>query len=91
MAVILRNSGLSVTRRHERAGPLVRPVPAAAAVVVGLVVLAALSGSWLAIGVVAGLFVLGTTLLATGDEPLSVAQISSVGAVHLAAGLLLAL
>jgi hypothetical protein len=91
MAVILRNSGLSVTRRHERPVPLVRPVPAAAAVVIGLAALAALSGSWLTIGIVAGLFAIGTTLLAASDEPLSVAQIASVGAVHLAAGLLLAL
>jgi hypothetical protein len=62
-----------------------------AAVVVGLAALAITSGAWIGVGVVTVLFLLGTSLLASGDEPLSVRQVTSVGAIHLVAGSLLAL
>lgn len=91
MAVAVGNSTFvnPSSRGEERTWQPVRTL--SAAVVLGLAVIAVLSGSWLALGVVAALFVFGTSLLATADEPLSLRQVASIGTIHLVAGLLLAL
>lgn len=91
MAVAVGNSTFANTRssRDERTWQPVRIL--SAAVVLTLAAIAALSGSWLALGIVGVLFVFGTSLLATADEPLSLRQVASIGSIHLVAGLLLAL
>jgi hypothetical protein len=92
MAVALRSSTFTTTRptteRHARLAP-VRVV--VIGVVSALTLLAAASGAWIGLAVVSGLFLFGTSLLASGDEPLSVRQALSIGTVHLVAGLLIAL
>lgn len=92
MAVALHTPTFSKSRptiERRSLRPSVRLV--VGAVVVGLVVLAATSGAWISVAIVSGLFLLGTALLASGDEPLSVRQVSTIGAIHLVAALLLAL
>lgn len=95
MAVALHNTGLAETRT-TRSGTGARARVEPLRLVLGgvtsaLLVLAVLSGAWVALGIVAGLLLLGTSLLAGGDEPLSLRQATSLGTVHLVAGLLLAL
>ena len=92
MAVALHSSTFSkshptIERRSLR--PSVRLV--VAAVVLGLVAIAAASGAWIGPAIVTALFLAGTAVLASGDDPLSVRQAGSIGAVHLVAALLLAL
>lgn len=95
MAVVLHTTGLAETRTSRSGtGRRTRTEPVRlvlAGVTSALLVLAVISGAWIALAIVAGLLVLGTSLLAGGDEPLSLRQVSSLGAIHLAAGLLLAL
>lgn len=92
MAVAVGGSALSRFRSGEQRAERVSPVAVATVTVVALLAVMALaSGAWLALGVVGALFLVGTALLASEDEPLSGRQIASVGVVHLAAGLLLAL
>lgn len=92
MAVALHTPTFSKSRptiERRALRPSVRLV--VAAVVAGLVALAVASGAWVGVAVVTGLFLLGTSLLASGDEPLSVRQAASIGAIHLVAASLLAL
>jgi hypothetical protein len=92
VAVALHTSTFSKSRpviERRTLRPSVRL--AVAAVVAGLAALAVASGAWVAVGIVSTMFVLGTALLASGDEPLSVRQVVSVGTIHLLAGALLAL
>lgn len=95
MAVVLHTTGLAETRTtRSGSGSRTRTDPVRlvlAGVVSALLVLSVVSGAWIPLGIVAGLLVLGTSLLAGGDEPLSLRQVSSLGAIHLVAGLLLAL
>jgi hypothetical protein len=91
MAVTVPNSGFSRVHTGRERVLGVAPVRLVTlAVVTGLAVLALWSGAWLALGIVGGLFVLGSSLLAGSDEPLSARQAATLGAIHLAAGLLLA-
>lgn len=91
MAVALSNSTFSKSRpRIERRSLLPFARLAVAAVLLALALVAVWSGAWITIAVVTTLFVLGTALLASGDEPLSARQVASIGTIHLVAGLLLA-
>lgn len=92
MAVAVRTSTLSKTKSAASRAPSLQSVRLmTAGVIAALVAIAAVSGAWIPLVVVGTLFLLGTSLLASGDEPLSLRQVASIGAIHLVAGLLLAL
>ena len=92
MAVAVRSSTLSKTKSAAPRAASFQPVRLlTGGVTAALVAIAAVSGAWIPLVVVGTLFLLGTSLLASGDEPLSLRQVASIGAIHLVAGLLLAL
>lgn len=92
MAVALQNSTFSKSRaRIERRSLLAYARLTVAGFLAALVAVALWSGAWVSLGVVTVLFLIGTALLASGEEPLSAKQVGSIGTIHLLAGLLLAL